>query len=352
MDFTIVCLTYNRHYVLTRLIEYYKNFSFHLIIADGSDRPFEINTLLENCKLVCTYLHIPSVSGVPRLKASCELISTKYCCLIDDSDILLGTGIYKCMEFLDMNHDYSCVSGDVVYSYRDKVFDQSNFIPWGHWSSSFELTGEKEDRLSLLINEIRTANLVYSVTRSEYLKKHPDLVEDLGYSFSGAYELIWAALLTLSGKYAKLNFPFWIRTGGDSHPEPIPDSVVYVNYQIPESDILIHCKTLGRLTDLKDTVFIKDYYTVQSRRLRLKYEKELKFGWIQKRLNPLVLMVRNSYLGSILRLIKRRSLSKLNKNNYRWDNSLTFYYKNNDISEVQRKDLEEANILLNSHKSC
>ena len=58
MDFTIVCLSYNRPEALKQLISYYSNSSIHLIIADGSTTPFELPKKLDskNSNFIFTYL--------------------------------------------------------------------------------------------------------------------------------------------------------------------------------------------------------------------------------------------------------------------------------------------------------
>lgn len=351
MEFTIVCLSYNRPQALKQLISYYSSSTIHLIIADGSTAPLELPKPLgyKNSNFTCSYLHIPSVSGQPRLTAAVKLISTKYCCFIDDSDLILITGIEKIIDFLDDNPDYSCVSGDVNYAYHDKIFKKTNFIPCGYWSSPLKLIGSANDRLIKMITQGRSANLFYSITRTEYLIKFPELISNIKYDFSGSYELLWTAFLCLSGKYEKLDFPYLIRTGGDSHPEPIKVTNEFKDYEIPDNSIKESVEKLASFFPHHNKDLIYDFYKIHSNRLNLKYKKELDTSFFFEVSSKFIHIIKISKFGSMLRLIKRCMLH-LTVKSERWSNSLTKYYLDKNLSSKQIEDLDRANVIFNLYR--
>ena len=353
MNFTIVCLSYNRHSALKQLISYYTNSKVHLIIADGSNEAFDhykyVN--VSNTYFQCTYLHIPSVSIHPRVKAAVELISSEFCCFIDDSDIILMSGLKKAIDFLESNTDFSSVSGDVVFSYYDKVFKKCNFMTMGHWSSELILTGKSSERLIKLITEARTANLYYCVTRTKYLKAFPLLISNIKYNFSGTYELLWTAFLVINGKFKKLDFPFLIRTGGDGYPEPIKITKDFKDYHIPSEYIK---KNVDRLHEFFPNVQIEtlfEFYLIHNTRLNKKYKEDLRFSKLLFNFDNYFMMFKYTYVGSILRIIKRM-YSTINKDSKNWSTSLLNYYSNQNITNEEREDLLKANTILNvNHRS-
>lgn len=351
MDFTIVCLSYNRPEALKQLISYYSSSSIHLIIADGSTKPFEHPKILDSkySNFTCTYLHIPSISTQPRHIAAVKLISTKYCCFIDDSDLILITGIAKTIDFLERNPDYSCASGDVNYAYYDRIFKKTNFIPCGYWSSPFKLAGNSSDRLIKMIAEGRSANLFYSITRTECLIKFPELTSNIKYDFSGSYELLWTAFLCLTGKYEKLDFPYLIRTEGDSYPEPIKVTSEFKDFKIPDKSIKESAEKLASYfpDHKKDPIYT--FYEIHSKRLNLKYKKELNTSYFFQVISKFIHKIKISKLGYLLRLIKRYMLHLTIKTE-RWSNSLTKYYLDKNLSREQIEDLEKANVILNLYR--
>jgi glycosyltransferase domain-containing protein len=351
MEFTIVCLSYNRPDALKQLISYYSSSTIHLIIADGSTTPLEPSKLLDskNSNFTCSYLHIPSISAQPRLTAAVKLISTKYCCLIDDSDLILVTGIAKIIHFLDNNPDYSCVSGDAIYAYHDKIFKRTNFIPCGYWSSPLKLVGNSSDRLIKMITQGRSANVFYSITRTEHLIKFPELISNIQYDFSGSYELLWTAFLCLAGKYEKLDFPYLIRTGGDSYPEPIKVTNEYKNFKIPDNSIKESVEKLASYFPDHNKDPIYAFYEIHSKRLNLKYKKELDTSFFLEASSKFIHIIKISKFGSLLRLIKRYMLHLTFKSE-RWSNSLTKYYLDKNLSSKQIKDLDRANVIFNLYR--
>jgi glycosyltransferase domain-containing protein len=351
MNFTIVCLTYKRPEALKQLLSYYCKSPIHLIIADGSTLRFEPPKVLnsKNSNFSYTYLHIPSVSIHDRIATAVKLITSKYCCLIDDSDLILHTGIIKTIDFLENNSDYSCVSGDVVYAYHDKIFNKTNFIPCGYWSSPLELEGNSCDRLHKMITNGRSANLFYSTIKTEHLTEFPALISNIDYDFSGTYELLWTAFLCLSGKYKKLDHPYLVRTGGDSYPEPIKATNEFTDYRIPANSIKTCVEKLSHYFPNHNKEPIYKFYEIHSRRLNLKYKNESRFSHHFPKISKYIYGIKFSWLGSLLRLIKRYTLHLISKSNL-WANSLPNYYPKKELTTEQVEDLKRANKILNLYR--
>jgi hypothetical protein len=88
---------------------------------------------------------------------------------------------------------------------------------WGHWSDDFSLLDDKpEDRINKLIANVRTANLFYSIFRTENLLQLSKVAqkfsteEDIGRIHKNI-ELIVTISAAIAQKYLKTDIPFHLR---------------------------------------------------------------------------------------------------------------------------------------------
>jgi glycosyltransferase domain-containing protein len=107
---TVIIPTHERHHVLLRTIDYYRQINVSILIVDSSS-VFLDKELPVNIK----YLHLPnSFFGDKIYTALCE-VSTPYSCLCADDDFLSESGLYFGIRYLEENKDYASVQGNYVH---------------------------------------------------------------------------------------------------------------------------------------------------------------------------------------------------------------------------------------------
>jgi len=108
---TIIVVTHNHRYILVkRLLEYYNNFPVKIIIEDAS-----INKHQFPPKENLDYFHFPKKDMFSRIQHATKFSKTKYVTINQDDDFLLYSSLMKGKKFLDLNGNYSFVSGKNYY---------------------------------------------------------------------------------------------------------------------------------------------------------------------------------------------------------------------------------------------
>ena len=109
LNITIIIFTHNRHKLLTRSLNYYKNFGGKLIVADSSNLAFAAE-VPKNTK----YLHLPGMGTGQKINAALKHSKSKYSILSSDDDFLSFEGLKSGEIFLDRNEDYASVQGTYI----------------------------------------------------------------------------------------------------------------------------------------------------------------------------------------------------------------------------------------------
>lgn len=218
---TAVILSYDRQDSLRRQICYYANKPVHLILADGSAKDWGGGELGSVGEMTWEYFRISGIeSYVPRLKMAFLKVKTEYCFLLDDEDCILWTGIESAISFLNQNEDHSCASGRV--DWMGPLGGKLAIGPWGRWSKPLSLMQtDAMERLSIIGESKRTANLFYVVMRSRDAKNFTQVL-DVNFKLDGHslifIELYIASFFALAGKWKMGAYPFWIRySNADAH---------------------------------------------------------------------------------------------------------------------------------------
>jgi glycosyltransferase domain-containing protein len=212
---SLVMPTYGRPALVLRQIMYLSRYDFHLIIADGSRDPIFQENNLQFDKLKITYIHEAGEFTYPgRLFRAIELCETEFLLLMDDSDIYLPSSIQLIAKKMQRNHQLM-ISGQV--SVLHNTIMGARITNWGHWSDDFSLLDDKpEDRINKLIANVRTANLFYSIFRTENLLQLSKVAqkfsteEDIGRIHKNI-ELIVTISAAIAQKYLKTDIPFHLR---------------------------------------------------------------------------------------------------------------------------------------------
>ena len=111
---TLLIPTYNRHQYLNRILEYNKDCSFHVIVADSTKNDYKF-TLAKPASF--QYLHYPDVSLTQKLENALQQVKTKYIVMCADDDFIIPERIFDCIGFLEDNKEYSAVQGNSI-SYK------------------------------------------------------------------------------------------------------------------------------------------------------------------------------------------------------------------------------------------
>ena len=118
MTVTLIIPTHFRHGHLPRVINYYKNEKWDIIIADSTDTAYPEDLLYPNMR----YLHYPKLSFQDKMKNVLEHVKTPMVLLCADDDFIVKSSIDRCVDFLNQNQDYASVQGHYIF------FNNSNPI--------------------------------------------------------------------------------------------------------------------------------------------------------------------------------------------------------------------------------
>jgi len=123
LDLTLIITVKNRKENVNRILHFYKNESFKIILAESSDEPIKG---IERCNWI-EYQYYPKMNYFDKMYNVYKTIDTKYTIECADDDLVIKSAISKCVEFLDKNLDYVCVDGQ--YSDLYIHVPQSGFQP-------------------------------------------------------------------------------------------------------------------------------------------------------------------------------------------------------------------------------
>lgn len=211
MDFSLLIITKNRPFLLTRALEYYTTWNCKIIICDGSIEKYE-NRILEN-KLI-RYLQTPNLSVQEKILNGISEINTTYMCIASDDDYLLLSGIKEGLVFLQNNSDYVGVQGQFA---NFKNFD-SRILFKNTYPENFNRIISSDipsERIIFSFNNLM--HHVYSLQRVEQIKIAIELTTHLKSMVHIEHNLILIPLIF--GKFMSMNHLWMIR-----------DSAIYYNY--------------------------------------------------------------------------------------------------------------------------
>ncbi|MBN2478788.1 MAG: TIGR00180 family glycosyltransferase [Parachlamydiales bacterium] len=115
---TMVIPTHYRNKFLKRILYYYKNTEFKILIADSTLEKF--TEKLENN---VHYFHYPNLSFVEKICDVIKKINTPYMVFCADDDFIIPSSILKSVDFLEKNPEYSTASGNIFF------FDEKKMQP-------------------------------------------------------------------------------------------------------------------------------------------------------------------------------------------------------------------------------
>ncbi len=125
---TIIIPTQDRHKLISRSIDYYREFKASILIVDSTKNKYALND-----KISIKYIHLPDLSYQEKIQSILDKIETKYVCICPDDDFLSEESLEKGINFLELNKDFSFVQGLIVrFNVYFKKYVLTNAIQLNH----------------------------------------------------------------------------------------------------------------------------------------------------------------------------------------------------------------------------
>lgn len=193
---TLIIPTHNRHAFLARVLDYYKDSDFSIIIVDSSSSSFR-NKVPDNSH----YFHWPEKSYFLKIHDALSKVSTPYVFLCADDDFINPSSVKKCINFLNENPDYASAQGHYIDFYNNRII---RFRPFPFtYIIGLDYNAEKaSDRIEQLFKQYMF--LHYSVHRIQNLTLTFDLLKDFPAIFGGAGQYFLDIISITNGKHKVL----------------------------------------------------------------------------------------------------------------------------------------------------
>lgn len=107
---TMILFTKDRQITVQQILDYYSGTNLHLILADASIKAMDKQSLLRK-NLNITYMHMPNLTFVERIKYALSLVNTPYSILRADRRHVSCLGIKNACDFLQKNSHYVSAQG-------------------------------------------------------------------------------------------------------------------------------------------------------------------------------------------------------------------------------------------------
>lgn len=132
---TLIITCRERRVTLPRVLEYYRNCPYNIVLLDMSLKPYDD---IDNYKYL-KYVHMPNEIMWQGIRKVLENVHTKYTVDFADDDFLLLSSIDRCLEFLEKNEDYVCVGGQEVALKEDTLeYDTVEYL----LENGFDINGK------------------------------------------------------------------------------------------------------------------------------------------------------------------------------------------------------------------
>lgn len=178
---TLIIPTYDRNFYLSRCLWYHAHFPFaEIIVADSSSKIKKtvnqetIQKIREKYGTNIRYLEYEPESEkyggdiYRKWGDAVQHVDTEYSQICADKEFLIPTTQCACIEFLDINTDYSIAEG-MDYHIQSYLNDNMNFYPW-QGESSFDMSDPLERIQACFVNS-KIVGTLFSVQRAILQKK-------------------------------------------------------------------------------------------------------------------------------------------------------------------------------------
>ena len=206
---TIFILSKDKNLVLKRLLEYWKDSGFRIVVLHETRTP--INIYGQDSSV----LYLPTCDPLlDRIQKMSALVETDYVLISPDDEVFSITSIINGIRFLDENPDFSAVSGQTVavskYANQNNYFSiYRNYL--GFETSSEDSIGRMRESFEKT-NGIMGIGAPYRIMRRNLFTNYMEAIRELSpLNCSYLYEVLAEVYQHIHGKVKIFDNVFWIR---------------------------------------------------------------------------------------------------------------------------------------------
>jgi len=212
-SYTLIVPTYDRPALLSRLLDYLERqrADFSLVVLDSShDRARAANaTRIARSPLSIRVVdYATDVHPFLKIRDGLKLVTTPYCSICADDDVLVLPALCECLALLDDRSEVSAAHGSYFNFVESKFFDLSAIV----YRGPSVIADDPLDRLRQLFG--RYEAVFYAVYRTQILQEVFGSVGEVGTTL--ARELLTAALTAVSGQIVRIADFYYGRNTGAS----------------------------------------------------------------------------------------------------------------------------------------
>ncbi len=256
-------ILHNRHHNLDRLLDYYANSSFTILIADSSKEKHVFKQKKDNW----IHYYTPGLSFTQKIEFITGKVETDFVAMCADDDFIIPEALEQSAAFLDQNADYAIAQGWSIRYHKESLTTKDiRYSLLYNFSSSIEATNALE-RLTSMFSNYRS--VLYAVFRTEVLRQS---FEGAGKKVANLFlnEYITAFLPILSGKYKELPILYQVREYAEDSDDKTATNIDTMLYESQFSKDLLAFESyisnkLALMAKLDyDTALIKVKQIIQS----------------------------------------------------------------------------------------
>jgi glycosyltransferase domain-containing protein len=228
---TIIIPTHERHFHLRRILDHFAELLCPIIVADSSSSSLGDSFILSPN---VTYLHLPSLSFLQKLLYCVHLVDTPYLMLHADDDFVLLSSLPLCVDFLEINQDYSCVQGHCL-GFLEKSENVYQWSPILYETLIYKNLSD-DPTVRLKYTFLFHCPLLYAVTRSDVMRIIADSISRCVHNSINAFAEEWLLQFgySLYGKNKFLPILYMLRQQKESsYKEPRQQAIDEIRKKAP-----------------------------------------------------------------------------------------------------------------------
>tara|TARA_B000000565_G_C23746671_1_gene363064 strand:- start:182 stop:1315 length:1134 start_codon:yes stop_codon:yes gene_type:complete len=329
LDLSIVILTFQRQFIIRRLIPFYRNLPYKIVILDGTH-----NSMTDIFPSNVSYVHGPE-SYIERLTIITNYISTPYFCLCSDDEFRFTETLESSVNFLKNHSGYSSCSGyPVTHScypgiFTKKIFGFDRFYTNPIIKPCFEFSSEIYDNKIInrrIVSHFKSYSprFYYSVLRTNNWEKLTPCLKAASEKLEvrGLIELIVEYSCLVLGEAHLIEKPMWYFSqliGNQDSNKQVDSILSTLNPTLSEKWPLLttnfkieFIEALSNASPSIDFSYLDEAFTLYS-----KYNEEEEFKLknkfssnIRKKINSILNILKSDFL-LILAYLFRPYFSKI-----------------------------------------
>jgi len=229
---TVIIPEHNRPEHLKRLLDYFLNFNFPIIVADSSIEKFKY---LGSFEERISYYHFPKEELGKKLYNLADKISTPYVVMCANDDFLIPEAIEQLVDFLDNNNDYNSAQGMFI----DFSIKNNEIIRGLRYKSTSDIDLDDTDGLKRLFRlQSNYFQYYYSVIRTEIFNRVFESINHFStceISNLCLLESYMSSYIAINGKHRILPIFYSVRenilNSAASFTDTIPDVIFKSKYR-------------------------------------------------------------------------------------------------------------------------